>query len=131
MTTPMPTNVRVGALTYTVLTDVATIKAVSGRQDIDREAEWAAFSDHDQLVIGVNGETPVGNQRRDLLHEVLHCCLRWAGVEPNAYARIVARAEQQHGGYTVEEFMVAAATGPLLAILRDNPIFTAWLLDAP
>jgi hypothetical protein len=126
----IPARVRVGCLTYRVLTDVAAINAASEAADIADGAEWTAYSDHDHLIVGINPDNPTGVQRRDLLHEVIHCCLRLSGVEPNTYARIVARAKGRHGGYTVEEFAVAAATGPLLGVLRDNPDLTRWLLDA-
>lgn len=122
-----PSEIRVGFLPYAVLTDRAAINAASESADIDEGAEWAAFSDHDALVIGINPDNPLPVQQRDLLHEVIHCCLRYSGVEPNAYARVVGKAKERHGGYTVEEFMVAAASAPLLAVLRDNPDLTAWL----
>lgn len=122
-----PDSVRLGTLIYRVIADPDKIREVSDEQDIDPQAEWAAYSDHDALVIAINGTQPAANQKRDLLHEVLHCCLRYSGVEPNAYARIVARAKGRHGGYTVEEFMVAATAAPLLAVLVDNPHLTAWL----
>lgn len=117
-----------GVLTYRVLTDVAAIQAASASADIASDAEWTAYSDHDAAVIGINPGNPVGVQRRDLLHELLHCCLRLSGVEPNAYARIVHRAKGKHDGYTVEEFTVAATAGPLLGVLRDNPALVRWLL---
>lgn len=105
-------------------------KAASADADIAPDAEWTAYSDHDALIIGLNPNNPVDRQRHDLLHEVIHCCLRFAGVEPNAYAEIVAEARGKHGGYTVEEFVVAAASGPLLGVLVDNPDLLAWLTAA-
>lgn len=125
----IPKAVKVGALTYSVLTDVDAIKAASAGADIEAGAEWTAYSDHDAAVIGINPSNPPCIQRRDLLHEVIHCCLRYSGVEPNAYAATVGRAKGKHGGYTVEEFMVAATAGPLLGVLQDNPNLTAWLVD--
>lgn len=126
--TAIPASVRVGPLTYRVLTDTTAINAVSDDADID--GEWTAYADHDRLIIGINPDNPSDVQRRDLLHEVVHCCLRMSGVEPNAYARIVHRAKERHGGYTVEEFTVAAMSAPLLAVLRDNPLLTTWLVEA-
>lgn len=124
---PIPSQVRVGFLSYEVLTDRAAINAASESADIAEDAEWTAFSDHDGLVIGINADNPLAVQQRDLLHEVIHCCLRYSGVEPNAYARVVGRAKGKHDGYTVEEFMVAATAAPLLGVLRDNPDLTVWL----
>lgn len=121
-------RVRVGPLTYRILTDPEAINKASASADIDPTAEWTAYSDHDALVIGINASNPEDVQRRDVLHEILHCCLRMSGVEPNAYATVVHRAKGRHGGYTVEEFMVAAVSAPLLAVLRDNPDLTRWLL---
>lgn len=126
---PRPKSVRVGCLTYEIITDPERVREVSGQQDIEAGSEWAVFSDHDALVIGIRGDLPEFNQRRDVLHELLHCALRYAGVEPNQYARIVARAKHKHGGYSVEEFTVAAISGPLLSVLRDNPPLLAWLVE--
>lgn len=123
----MPSVVRVGFMPYTILTDRDAINAASESADISQDAEWTAYSDHDALVIGINTDNPLAVQQRDLLHEVIHCCLRYSGVEPNAYARVVGRAKGRHDGYTVEEFTVAATAAPLLGVLRDNPDLTAWL----
>lgn len=126
-----PRYVRVGALTYRVITDVAEIRKVSDQADIAADSEWSAFSDHDRLLIGINPNNPADVQRRDLLHEAVHCCLRLAGIWPNSYADVVAKADGQHGGYTVEEFVVSAASAPLLGVLRDNPHLAAWLTHQP
>jgi hypothetical protein len=122
-----PRQIRVGHLTYRVVVDAAEIQRMSNRNAED-DFEWTAFSDHDQLVIGINSGNPVAVQRQDMLHELLHCALRYAGVWPNAYAAVLAAADAPpHGGYTVEEFVVAAASSPLLGVLRDNPKLTRWL----
>jgi hypothetical protein len=119
--------VRIGCLTYRIVTDVEEIRRASDDADIDDDAEWTAFSNHDLLVIGINGANPLDVQRRDLVHELLHCCLRHSGVWPNAYAQLVHRARGRDGGYTVEEFVVSAAAGPLLAVLREDPALVRWL----
>ena len=115
-----PRKVRVGHLTYSVLVDVAAIKKASADADISEDSEWSAYSDHDRLVIAINPT--------NMLHELIHCCLRHSGVWPNTYAQIVAKADNDDGGYTVEEFMVASASMPLLGVLRDNPSLVRWLL---
>jgi hypothetical protein len=125
-----PDSVRIGPLRYRILTDVEKIKAASDSADIKADAEWTAYSDHDKHIIAINPDNPADCQRRDLLHEVIHCCLRFAGVEPNAYAETVAEARGNHGGYTVEEFVVAAQSGPLLGVLVDNPGLVKWLTHA-
>lgn len=121
-----PRQIKVGAMTYRVLVDVKAIKAASAEANLDAGTEWSAFSDHDSLVIGINPNNPADTQRRDLLHEVIHCCLRLSGVWPNAYAETVSKAGRD-GGYTVEEFVVSAASAPMLGVLRDNPTLLRWL----
>lgn len=123
-----PSEIKVGCMTYRLLLDADEIKAMSDGADLSANAEWSAFSDHDRLVIGVNPNNPDAVQKRDTVHELLHCCLRLAGVEPNAYAYVVEKAKGKHGGYTVEEFSVAATSGPLLGVMRDNPALMDWLL---
>src|SRR5690349_17373533 len=115
----LPQSVRVGAFTYSILTDADEVRRVSDEADVD--GEWAAFSDHDRLIIGINPAHAVGAQRRDVLHELLHCCLRVGGVWPDQHAEIVAEARGRHGGLSVEEVTVAGITGPLLGVLVDNP----------
>ena len=123
----MPATVRVGSVTYRVIMDAAEIKAVSDDQDLPRGAEWEAFSDHDHLIIGLNPDHASDKNRKSLLHEILHCALRASGAHPNTYADTVYEARDRHGGVTVEEFTVAAMTGPLLSALRDNPELIAHL----
>ena len=122
-----PRQVRVGVLTYRILVDIAAIRQASDDANLKPGDSWSAFSDHDALVIGINPANPVDVQRRDVLHELLHCTLRYAGVWPNAYAETLVKADDGTG-YTVEEFMVAAASAPLLGVLRDNPSLVRWLL---
>ena len=121
-----PRKIRVGHLTYSILVDVAAIRKASADANLNEGDEWSAFSDHDKLIIGINPTNPVEVQRRDVLHELLHCTLRYSGVWPNAYARTVEKAGEDDG-YTVEEFMVASASAPLLGVLRDNPTLVRWL----
>lgn len=126
MTTTRPRKIRVGHLTYSVLVDAAAIRKASDEADLGGDS-WSAFSDHDKLIIGINANNPVDVQRRDVLHELLHCALRHSGVWPNSYAETYVQSETS-SGYTVEEFVVAAAAAPLLGVLRDNPSLTRWLL---
>lgn len=123
----MPTNVRVGPFDYSILMDAEEIARVSDEADTGSNGAWEAFSDHDALIIGINPKHSLGAQRRDVLHELLHCCLRVAGVWPNHYADLVAEARGKDDGLTVEEFCVAGATAPLLGVLRDNPALLKWL----
>ena len=121
-----PRHVKVGPLTYRILVDVKAIKAASDDATIGTGVEWSAFSDHAALIIGINPTNPPDVQKRDVLHETLHCCLRLAGVWPNTYAEAVAKAGEDNG-YTVEEFVVAAQAGTLFGVLRDNPSLLRWL----
>lgn len=123
----LPERVKVGCLTYRIVTDPDEIKKHSDNADVSEDAEWSAFSNHDRLLIGVNADNPEGVQRRDVLHELLHCCLRLAGAWPDQYADLVNEARGRHGGRDVEEYAVAGITGPLLGVLRDNPALTEWL----
>ena len=123
-----PRVIKIGPLPYRVMVDAAAIRQASNEADLGENAEWSAFSDHDALIIGINPTNPKSVQQRDVLHEVLHCCLRFAGVWPNAYASTVGKAGEDDG-YTVEEFVVAAQSAPLLMVLRDNPSLTKWLLE--
>jgi hypothetical protein len=52
--------------------------------------------------------------RATLLHEILHACVR--SSDPTL--------DDEH-----EETVVAAMTGPLLAMLRDNPDVLDYLMD--
>lgn len=126
-TATRPRKIRVGHLTYSVLTNAATIRKVSDEADLGDGDEWTAFSDHDKLIVAINPGNPVDVQRRDVLHELLHCALRYSGVWPNSYAATFVKAETD-SGYTVEEFVVTAASAPLLGVLRDNPSLMRWLL---
>lgn len=122
-----PRKVRVGHLTYDVVVDVAAIRKASENAGLNDGDEWSAFSNHDKLIICINPTFPADTQRRDLLHEILHGCLRHSGVWPNSYAATVSKAGEDDG-YTVEEFMVAAASAPLVGVLRDNPSLVRWLI---
>lgn len=125
----VPDWIKVGPLVYSVQANVAVVRERSDASTADMDGEWAAYSDHDQLVIGLNPDQAPDAVRRDLLHEILHCCLRVSGAEPNQYATVVARAKGRDGGLTVEEVMVSGATLPLLGVLRDNPDFVRWLQE--
>lgn len=123
-----PRRIRVGHLTYRVVVDPAEIRAVSDANTVDDGDEtWEAFSDHERLIIGINRDAPLDVQRRDLVHEVLHCVLRHSGVWPNAYAKVLSRSDVDTG-YDVEEYVVGAQSAPLLGVLRDNPSLVRWLL---
>lgn len=123
---PRPEHVQVGPLRYRTLWSTDEVKRYSA-EHAREGGEWAAFSDHEQLVIGINPvEAPLA-QRHSFLHEVLHCCLRLSGGWPDAYARTWTKSREEGPG--VEEFTVTWLAGPLLGVLMDNPTVLAWLLN--
>lgn len=125
-----PGRIRIGSLTYRLIADADAVRAES-EANAGPSGAWTAFSNHDHLVIGVNPESAPGVQKVDVIHEVLHCCLRASGVWPDSYAAVVHRADGFNDGQSVEEVMVSAAAGPFLGVMRDNPDLIAWLLDEP
>lgn len=123
-----PSRVRVGAVTYRIVTDPEAIKEASDASDAaDRGGVWKAFSNHDRLLIGLPPGDADDANRVSLLHELLHCCLRHSGAWPDMYARVLDSARDRNAGIDVEEFMVAGLTAPLLGVLRDNPNALRWL----
>jgi hypothetical protein len=123
---PRPETVKVGPLLYWVQWDSDLVKARSeGRTGPDEE--WAAFSDHERLVIGINPGHGPGAQRQSLLHEVLHCCLRMAGCWPDQYATVWVKAREVGPG--PEEMTVSALAAPMVQVLGENPHLLAWLRD--
>jgi hypothetical protein len=124
---PRPETVKVGPLLYRVLWDADEIKRHSDAR-AEEGGEWAAFSNHEDLVIGINPAHHLHAQRHSLVHELLHCCLRLGGVWPDAYARLWTRGKEYGPG--VEEHTVSGMAGPLLGVLMDNPHVTEWLTAA-
>jgi hypothetical protein len=118
-----PDRVRIGPLTYRIMWDAAEIEAAAPNSD--RGTMWAAFSNHERLIIGLNPDHAPDAQRHSLIHEILHCCLRMSGVWPDAYARTAMSARRTD--VDVEEHTVSGLAGPLLGVLRDNPEILAWL----
>jgi len=124
----MPTSIRVGSVTYRIIMDPVVLKAASDEANFgDDKGEWIAFSDHNKLIIGINPEHATDANRFSLIHEILHCALRQSGAHPNVYADTVYEAHDRVAGVTVEEFTIAAMTGPLFTTLRDNPALVAYL----
>lgn len=127
-----PSIVTVGSLRYTILYDANKIQEVSDvakKRHIEKDAEWTAFSDHDKLIIGINPNNPTDIQKKDIVHEILHCCLRMSGVWPNSYADLVGKAKGKDGGYTVEEFVIASMTGPLVLVFMENRELFDWIVS--
>jgi len=127
----MPSEVRVGPVTYRVIVDAAEVKAASDAANFGDDGEWIAFSDHNKLIIGLNPEHASDTNRCSMIHEILHCALRQSGAHPNTYADTVYEAHDRVAGHTVEEYTVSAMTGPLLSVLRDNPGLVAYLTAGP
>jgi hypothetical protein len=130
-----PSDVRIGPVRYAITWESEAIKSASDsaddRGDTGSNGEWIAYSDHEKMVIGLNPDHSDEYNRISLVHEVLHCCLRIAGVWPNTYGRILAEARDRDEGVPVEEFTISAQAPTLLGVLRDNPGVLAWLTDTP
>lgn len=102
----LPKRIRIGHLRYRVRVD---------RQRCEDESS-EALSSGNLAEIVVRGDRPHGSGADSLLHEVLHQAL------------FVSGADLRGDDSEVEERLVRAMTGPLLAALRDNPDLTAYLL---
>lgn len=124
-----PAAVRIGPLRYRVLVDKTELDAANRDRGADADGEWGAFSDHRRLVIGLDPEEALGSMQHSLMHEVLHCSLRLAGVWPNAYADTLrdVDARRVERDKDVEEFTVSALAGPLLIALQENPDLVSYL----
>jgi len=122
-------SIKVGPWTYAVVTDPKAI-AAAAEGNVPESGTWGAFSDHENLIIGVNEANADDVLRMSVLHEVMHCCLRISGAWPSQYARLLATAEWDDCGVDVEEFMIAGSAGGLLSALRENPDLVAWLTEA-
>ena len=70
--------------------------------------------DMQSMVIAVDPGKAEDYARATLLHEILHACIR--SSDPTL--------DDEH-----EETVVAAITGPLLSMLRDNPEVVDYLMD--
>lgn len=113
--TAVPSPLVIGHRTYRVVVD----DDVVDREQPDG-ADWQAFSDSTQQVIGIRPGAGPDDEADSVLHEVLHQCLRASGCWP---------ARVRPGKHVdVEELVVAAMTGPLLRALRDNPRLVAYLV---
>lgn len=126
MSAQLPSTVRVGPWTYTVVTDAAEIAAAS-EGNVPESGTWGAFSDHERLIIGINSDNATDVLRVSVLHEIMHCCLRISGAWPTQYARLLAKARHEDYGVDIEEFVIAGTSAVLLGVLRDNPDLMAWL----
>ena len=121
--TELPTSIRIGHLTVQLVIDDALVAEHSVRE----RADFAGWSSASLQLIALTskatrtGDRPIGPdyQRETLLHEVLHLCLRVAGVDPDQDAK--ANVED------VEERAVNSMAGPLLDTLRRNPGLLAYL----
>lgn len=70
--------------------------------------------DMESMTIAIDPGKHEDYARATLLHEILHACIR--GSDPTL--------DDEH-----EETAVASITGPLLAMLRDNPSVVAYLMS--
>lgn len=94
--TPIPEQIRVGHTTFRVVADQARCE----------EHDVCGLTDGDRRTILVKPTVPPDMMRQIILHELLHAALYASGFT--------------FDDDTLEERVVAAMTGPLLAALRDN-----------
>ena len=106
---PLPEQIKVGGLTYRVITD--------GKEDVDIvERGHAAETDHHQLLITFVTKYDGPRRAKSLLHEVLHC--------------VTDVTDLDRAWGDKEENYVERMTNVLFAILKDNPdLLRYWLED--
>jgi hypothetical protein len=121
----MPESIRIGHLRIRLVESDQLVVEHSVR---DR-GDYVGYSSPSAQLIAVGTKsikmgTPLGEdyKRETVVHEVLHLCLRVTDCDPDRDAK--ANLED------VEERAVAAISGPLLGVLRDNPALVEWLADA-
>ncbi|WP_329492529.1 hypothetical protein OG618_37180 (plasmid) [Kitasatospora sp. NBC_01246] len=112
---PVPGRLRVGHLLYTVVLDNAVINEENTRS----QRTLSGYSDSTEQRIALRADLAPDYEAEVVVHEVLHQCLRVAGIDPDADAAA--------GLKDVEERTVNALAGPLLAALRDNPALIDYL----
>lgn len=111
MTVPkLPTSVRVGALTYTLSDDRATLLE---RCAADASALFGQ-TDHNACTIIIDGRLAECQKRDTVLHEVTHVIVATVGLA-------------DEWGVDREEAVVRRMTPMLLSVLRDNPDLVAYL----
>lgn len=104
-----PAVIRIGHLRYTVTVDTARCQLASSE----------GLSHGNEQTIIVRDDRPWDSASETLLHEVLHQCLHAAGLEASTLSG---------DGNDIEERVVRAMSGMLIATLRGNPDLTAYLL---
>ncbi len=121
----MPESIRIGHLRIRLVESDQLVVEHSVR---DR-GDYVGYSSPSAQLIAVGTKsikmgTPLGEdyKREIVVHEVLHLCFRVTDCDPDRDAK--ANLED------VEERAVAAISGPLLGVLRDNPALVEWLADA-
>lgn len=112
---PIPGTLRIGHARYTVTVSDQVID----RENTADHANYAGFSQASKQHIVLREDNPPDFQAETLLHEVLHQCLRVSGCDPDSDAKA--------GVTDVEERAVRSMAGALLATMRDNPGFVAYL----
>lgn len=115
----MPSLLRIGSKRYTVARDDAACDQVAG--DLGFSVDGASNAAHAMIVLREG--RPHDSDAETLLHEILHQCFRASGCWPDDI-------KPGRSGVTVEEQLVAALTGPLLGVLRDNPALVSFVTRA-
>ncbi len=88
---------------------------------------WGGVSDHDKAYIAIRVQATETGQRGEpsmritLLHEVTHCVYRYVGMD-HMLRHWMPKADDR------EEAIIEMTSGPMLAVLRENPTLVAYLL---
>jgi hypothetical protein len=112
----IPESIQVGTVTYRVTTDP---------EEYGEHANVSSYgwTSNTKAVIGINPETPPEVQRLSLWHEVLHALNSAVLSDPDWTSKGMPK-----GGSAAEELMVRRLEHPTLAVLRDNPHLTRYLM---
>ncbi len=103
-----PETLKVGPFTVTLEENADTLDQLGG------DAAWHGAG----LRILYDTRQAPGFLRDSVLHETLHALYQQTGL----YKATDAEKD-------AEEQFVASMTPRLLALLRDNPVFVAWLME--
>lgn len=118
-----PATLRIGAHNYSVSVDTDRVREW-GLQEHGSD-RYGGFSDRWAMEIVISDRFPDGRpipadaQRETLLHELIHCCLGAGNWDAEVIGHLPAEAR--------EEYVVAAASAQLFAVLRDHPELVSYL----
>ncbi|AUG28751.1 MULTISPECIES: hypothetical protein [Microbacterium] len=116
----LPTEIRVGVVTYRVTRDPAEWQGIEHRT---QTKGYYGHSQHTEAVIYLNPEASADVTRLTLWHEVLHCLDEVAMGNPN-WLKLSGHPDDNDAA---EETVIRMWEAPTLAVLRDNPALVTYL----